>query len=178
MNWGTEAVSWRKGTLDGAIRDQAPVLYRFDPLTMLCVLNIWDLTLAWSTLLQFWDQGQSSALQSFTLRYIDYFSEFYHTTGDMTIFSTETWKSVRRIKGAHMVFTTDVAFSQDSKSFLSVSADSSLCTCSFPRRPPSFRMNVWILSTLVLLVALLAWPHAWPLMEEWVASQLWPIDDR
>ena len=74
--------------------------------------------------------------------------------GDAAVFSTASLAAVARTRGAHMVFTTALAFNQAQTAMLSVSADAS-ARITLLAKPSSGGRGALSLGSLLLLAALL-----------------------
>ena len=77
--------------------------------------------------------------------------------GDVATLLASDLTPLQKVKGAHMVFTTALAFSQDERSMLTVSADASALATQVSRTPTSNPLPLYIVAALlVLLFALVA----------------------
>lgn len=75
--------------------------------------------------------------------------------GDVATLLANDLTPLQKVKGAHMVFTTALTFSQDERSMLTVSADASALATQVSRKPTSKPLPLYIAATvLVLLLAL------------------------
>ncbi|KAL3143513.1 hypothetical protein ABBQ38_002318 [Trebouxia sp. C0009 RCD-2024] len=74
--------------------------------------------------------------------------------GDVATFSADDLRPLQRVKGAHMVFTTALVFSQDEQSLLTVSADASALATRVFKMPtsPSFQLY-FILAVIACILA-------------------------
>lgn len=77
------------------------------------------------------------------------------TAGDVATFSADDLRPLQRVKGAHMVFTTALAFSQDEQSMLTVSADASALATRVSRISTSSPFQLYfILAMIACILAL------------------------
>ena len=72
--------------------------------------------------------------------------------GEVALFSAERLAPLARVRAAHMVFVTAVAFSADEHALLSVSADASARATPLPRAA-GFLTLLRMLALLLLLLA-------------------------
>lgn len=77
-----------------------------------------------------------------------------YAAGDVATFSADDLRPLQRVKGAHMVFTTALVFSQDEQSLLTVSADASALATRVFKMPtsPSFQLY-FILAVIACILA-------------------------
>ena len=68
---------------------------------------------------------------------------------------------LQRVKGAHMVFTTALTFSQDEQTMLTVSADASALATKVSRKPTSSPSLLYILLAVLVCIVALACMFAW-----------------
>lgn len=81
--------------------------------------------------------------------------------GDVATVLADDLQPLQRVKGAHMVFTTALTFSQDEQTMLTVSADASALATKVSRKPTSSTSLPYILLALLVCIVALACMFAW-----------------
>lgn len=78
--------------------------------------------------------------------------------GDVATFSSRDLQPLQRVKGAHMVFTTALAFSPDERTMLTVSADASaLATPVSVRSSATAGLPIALLLAVVVAIIAILW---------------------
>lgn len=78
--------------------------------------------------------------------------------GDVATLNSRDLQPLQRVKGAHMVFTTALAFSADEKTMLTVSADASaLATQVSVRKSGTAGLSVPVLMAILAAVSAILW---------------------
>ncbi len=71
--------------------------------------------------------------------------------GDIAVFSLPNLSKVMKVRGAHMIFVTDLAFSNDGKQIVSVSADAGARITTVTKESNAMYM-LMLLIVLVIIV--------------------------
>ena len=72
--------------------------------------------------------------------------------GDVATFAADDLRPLQRVKGAHMVFTTALAFSQDERAMLTVSADASALATQVSKTPTAALPSLNLMLALIICI--------------------------
>ena len=75
-----------------------------------------------------------------------------YSAGDVATFAADDLRPLQKVKGAHMVFTTALTFSQDEECILTVSADASALATKVSKTAASSPLQLYFVLALLALV--------------------------